>query len=95
MIQVRSVPASLHRELVKRARGMTLTDYIQAVLEACLDLPITRHGHELLLSRCLALRQNFSVYEATCVALAERLDAALLTADTGLARAARAHVPVA
>ena len=35
MIQVRSVPASLHRELVKRARArdMTLTDYVQEILE--------------------------------------------------------------
>jgi plasmid stability protein len=35
MIQVRNVPDRLHRELVKRskARGQTLTDYIQQVLE--------------------------------------------------------------
>ncbi len=35
MIQVRSVPESLHRELIKRARalGLTLTDYIQRILE--------------------------------------------------------------
>lgn len=35
MIQVRSVPQSLHRELMKRARalGLTLTDYIQRILE--------------------------------------------------------------
>ncbi len=35
MIQVRSVPASLHRELVRRARArnMTLTDYVQEILE--------------------------------------------------------------
>jgi hypothetical protein len=35
MIQVRNVPASLHRELVKRARrrGVTLTRYIQDILE--------------------------------------------------------------
>lgn len=35
MIQVRNVPDRLHRELVKRAkaRGRTLTDYIQDVLE--------------------------------------------------------------
>ena len=35
MIQVRSVPASLHRELMRRARarGMTLTDYVQEILE--------------------------------------------------------------
>jgi plasmid stability protein len=36
MIQVRNVPARLHRELVRRARarGQTLTDYIQAILRA-------------------------------------------------------------
>lgn len=35
MIQVRSVPASLHRELTKRAqaRGMTLTAYVEEILE--------------------------------------------------------------
>ena len=35
MIQVRNVPDDLHRELVRRAqaRGMTLTAYIQSVLE--------------------------------------------------------------
>ena len=35
MIQVRNVPSSLHRELVKRARrrGLTLTSYIQDILE--------------------------------------------------------------
>ncbi|MGZ4242570.1 MAG: FitA-like ribbon-helix-helix domain-containing protein [Actinomycetota bacterium] len=35
MIQVRNVPERLHRELVRRARarGQTLTDYIQAILE--------------------------------------------------------------
>lgn len=35
MVQVRSVPAALHRELTRRARarGMTLTDYVQEILE--------------------------------------------------------------
>lgn len=35
MIQVRDVPARLHRELVARARarGQTLTDFIQDILE--------------------------------------------------------------
>ncbi|MGH2675408.1 MAG: FitA-like ribbon-helix-helix domain-containing protein [Actinomycetota bacterium] len=35
MIQVRNVPDRLHRELVKRAnaRGQTLTDYVQDILE--------------------------------------------------------------
>jgi hypothetical protein len=35
MIQVRHVPDRLHRELARRAkaRGQTLTDYIQEILE--------------------------------------------------------------
>ena len=35
MIQVRNVPARLHRELVKRARrrGLTLTRYVEDILE--------------------------------------------------------------
>ena len=65
-----------------RAREMIL-DY--------LELPITRHGHVGLMTRILQLRANFSAYDATYVALAEQLDADLLTADDGLARAARSH----
>ena len=35
MIQVRNVPDALHRELVRRAeaRGMSLTAYVQSILE--------------------------------------------------------------
>ena len=41
MIQVRSVPDRLHRELVRRARarGQTLTDYIQEILEREVSRP--------------------------------------------------------
>lgn len=35
----------------------------------------------------LSLRDNFSAYDAAYVALAERLDATLVTADQPLARA--------
>jgi predicted nucleic acid-binding protein len=65
-------------------------------LEDLADLPLTRHGPPLLLGRILALRHNLSAYDATYAALAERLDASLLTADRGLAAAAASHrsVPV-
>lgn len=41
MIQVRNVPERLHRELVRRARarGQTLTDYVQEILERELARP--------------------------------------------------------
>lgn len=58
-------------------------------LEDYLDLPLTRHGHRSLLSRILALRSNFSAYDATYVSLAESLGAELLTADQPLARSVK------
>ncbi len=41
MIQVRNVSARLHRELVRRAkaRNLTLTDYIQEILEHEISRP--------------------------------------------------------
>ncbi|MGH2669261.1 MAG: hypothetical protein ACRDJF_09960 [Actinomycetota bacterium] len=43
----------------------------------------------------MALRRNFSAYDATYVALAEGIDGQLLTADGALARAVQARVRVA
>jgi plasmid stability protein len=41
MIQIRNVPERMHRELRRRARarGLTLTDYIQQILERELSRP--------------------------------------------------------
>lgn len=57
------------------------------VVDDYVALPLRRHGHEALLTRVLELRENFSAYDATYVALAERLGADLLTADAAFARA--------
>ena len=51
------------------------------------DLMITRHAHELLLDRMLELRASVSAYDGSYVALAELLDATLVTADARLTRA--------
>ena len=51
------------------------------------DLPATRWASEPLLARIWDLRDNISAYDATYVALAEALDATLLTCDVRLARA--------
>jgi len=61
------------------------------------DLPIERYGHYELIPRIWELRENFSAYDATYIALAEAIaddGAALLTADARLARAADAHTDV-
>lgn len=48
MIQVRNVPDRLHRELVRRAkaRGETLTQFIEAVLEREVARPPTEEVFE-------------------------------------------------
>jgi predicted nucleic acid-binding protein len=56
-------------------------------LDDLLDLPIQRAPHLAVLRRCWELRDNISVYDAAYVALAEALDAPLVTADARLARA--------
>lgn len=50
-------------------------------------LPITRYPHRALADRIWQLRHNLTVYDAAYVALAEILDATLLTADAGMATA--------
>ena len=51
------------------------------------DLDLTRHAHEPLLDRVWTLRHDFSAYDAVYVALAEVLDASLVTTDRRLAHA--------
>ena len=47
-----------------------------------------RYEHEFLLARIWLLRNNLSAYDATYVALAEALQAPLVTRDRRLANAA-------
>lgn len=53
MIQVRNVPDRLHRELTRRARarGQTLTDYIQAILEREVARPPAEEVFERIAGR--------------------------------------------
>lgn len=50
-------------------------------------MPIERVSHRPLMERCWRLRANVTVYDAVYVALAEILDAPLVTADSRLAAA--------
>ena len=60
----------------------------EEALDDLADLPITRHAHLVLLPRIWQLRHNATAYDAAYLALAEALDATLLTSDARLARAA-------
>jgi predicted nucleic acid-binding protein len=50
-------------------------------------LPARRAPHRPLLARCWELRDNLTPYDAAYVALAEAMQATLLTGDRRLARA--------
>lgn len=66
---------------IDRARGgLALADLA--------DLPLRRYPHDFLLPRIWDLRNNLTAYDAAYVALAEALDAPLLTRDRRLAAAA-------
>ena len=51
------------------------------------DLALTRYPHEPLNDRIWELRENLTAYDASFVALAEILDAPLVTCDAALAAA--------
>jgi predicted nucleic acid-binding protein len=78
------VCAALRRALLERR--LTAERCTEA-LQDYLDLPATRHGHVRLLVRVLQLRANLTAYDASYIALAERLGGALLTTDDRLKRA--------
>lgn len=82
------VAAALRRAI---ARKLIPLDRADVCLEDYLDLPLTRHGHQALLPRILELRANFTAYDATYLALAEKLGAELLTKDDPFAKAVEKH----
>jgi len=56
--------------------------------------PLRRYPHDFLLPRVWTLRSNLTAYDAVYVALAEALDAPLITRDRRLAAAAGHHARV-
>jgi predicted nucleic acid-binding protein len=93
------VPALCDVEVVSALRRATAAGWLepergkQAIAHYA-ALPLRRHGHLALLSRVFELRDRFSAYDATYVALAERLNASFLTGDARLARALRGNVAI-
>ena len=95
------VPHLLDVEVVSAVRrfardGVITEDDAADAVEHLLALDFQRHSHEGLVARAWALRRNLTAYDAMYVALAEALDATLLTCDGRLARAAgvRARVEI-
>ncbi|HEU0102929.1 MAG TPA: type II toxin-antitoxin system VapC family toxin [Mycobacteriales bacterium] len=90
--QVLAAPELIDLEVTSVLRRLALSGQLpvgraeQAVSDLAV-LPMQRAPHVPLLPRCWSLRDNLSVYDASYVALAEALDAPLLTADVRLSRA--------
>jgi predicted nucleic acid-binding protein len=57
----------------------------QEALQDFADMRLRRYPHVPFLGRVWALRKNITAYDALYIALAERLDATLLTRDRKLA----------
>ena len=66
----------------------------RAALADLMDFPLRRYPHDFLLPRVWDLRNNLTAYDAIYVALAELLDATLLTRDKRLASARGHHARV-
>lgn len=90
----RSIPNAPHlldvevtqvlRRLV-RAKQLS-PDFARTLLGDLQALDLVRHPHGLLLDRALELGDNLTAYDAMYVALAEALDATLVTTDGKLAK---------
>ena len=85
-------PHLLDVEIIQVLRRLVRERVISAVradqaITDLLDLRINRYPHFVLLPRIWQLRHNLSAYDAAYVALAEELDAVLLTSDARLASA--------
>lgn len=96
------VPAVFDLEVLHALRGLEAggklrPDALAAALADLAALRATRHGHEQFRPRVWELRRTLTAYDAAYVALAELLEAPLLTSDGPLSRSSghRARVELA
>lgn len=67
--------------------GQASAERCEIALQDWAEFRVIRYAHEPLVERIWALRDNLTAYDASYVALAEGLEAPLLTRDAQLARA--------
>jgi predicted nucleic acid-binding protein len=82
------------RRLVRA--GEVSSDRAADAIADLVDLDLHHHPHIDLLTRAWKLRENVTVYDAMYIALAEALEAPIVTCDTplGTAPGHRAHIEV-
>lgn len=68
---------------------------VGAYLRYLAAMPIRHESAQPLIARIWSLRHNYTAYDASYVALAEALDAALITCDEKFERAGAARCSIA
>ncbi|MHA7862072.1 type II toxin-antitoxin system VapC family toxin [Tessaracoccus sp. Y36] len=86
-----AAPALIDLEVASVWRGLARGGHldprrVRLALDDLQELPLQRVEHTSLLVRCWELCDNLTIYDAAYVALAEALQAPLLTGDRRLAR---------
>lgn len=86
------VPHLFAAEVLHALRRLTLAGHVSETrgnraVHAMLNMRLTRYPHEPFVWRIWELKENVSAYDAEYVALAETLDAPLITTDRRLAQA--------
>ncbi len=74
--------------------GLASGTRAQGSLGLFLEMPLELHSVRPLVPRAWVLRHNLTTYDAAYVALAEELNASLLTLDGRMARAVDRHTDV-
>jgi predicted nucleic acid-binding protein len=97
--EILSAPCLMDIEVAQVLRRYAVRSQLSAdrgaeALRDLADLPLVRYLHEPLLERVWELRDSLSAYDAVYVALAEALDARLVTCDGRVSRAHGHHATV-
>ena len=75
-------------------RGTVSPERARLALDRLRDTRFVRYPHTTLVERIWDLRENLTAYDAAYIALAEALNAPLVTTDARLARAPGIHAAV-
>jgi predicted nucleic acid-binding protein len=86
-----AAPHLLDAEVTQVLRRFVLQNELDSLraekaIQNLQDFPLQRYPHTLLLKRAFNLRNNLTIYDALYVALAENLNAQLLTLDGGIGK---------